>query len=464
MVYKKTKKPKKPNKTKSIKSQRGGSGNVSANPLPSVKYSGILSELGLDSIKTLFETTFDVRPLSRPGSSFTLNNNLKDTFLQGNTDFLSWYNSINPEFKNISDLKNPDGTDFKMPEFEILIANLAKDLVLMLVSGKFADSNEAKNNKGNQRNTYLQNLIKNRNTLKKQINNAKQNNNVNNLNGKQNLSNKEKNISNYTNKVISTVLSQENKLQIENLLKEINEIISLGYIYKDVQKLYLDFLKLVSTSNTRCDISIKYINEIYNTPFIVFPTHYTLDFKEVVNLCLVPILNFKIMNRRRKVHDVYSDSCYQINHDVLLHGNVTHNYQDFIFKQYDIEIMKNYFILIEKVLKTIKPLYDYNELKIRSIKIEGNDIEYNNLPTEIQKLCFGIILFYTLHENIFRSNTIKHFAKTGKINKFINIQEIDINNDDDPNSPTLKYPILKQINWKLVYGAFKAKLIELGIV
>ena len=66
--------------------------------------------------------------------------------------------------------------------------------------------------------------------------------------------------------------------------------------------------------------------------------------------------------------------------------------------------------------------------------------------------------------NIFRSNTIKHFAKTGKIDKFINIQEIDINNDDDPNSPTLKYPILKQINWKLVYGAFKAKLIELGIV
>lgn len=471
---KKTKKPKKPNKTKSIKSQRGGSGNVSANHLPSVKYSGILSKLGLDSIKTLFETTFDVRPLSRPGSSFTLNTNLKDTFLQDEKrNFLEWYKTINPKLKNISELTNPDGTEFKMPEFKILVANLAKDLVLMIETINFAKSNEVTNKRGNQRNISRAKMVKEANNSKTKVNDIK--NSGNSINSediefleqlyKQRLSA----IKKYNNQVGQTELSEDNKRKIIDLLERINDIISTGYIYKEVQDLYLEFLNLVSIED--CKTWEDEILKIYNeTPYIVFPTHYTLDFKEVVNLCSVPILNFKFMNRRRLVHFDYRDPCNQIDHDILFHSSITHNYNMFSINKNELKFNKidlqKYCIRINKILNQLKAYYNYNEGIIKDIKIEGseNDNLYDDLPPEIQKLCFGIILFYLFHEDSFKTDTVKNFRISGKIDKFTDIEEKDIGRDDDPNAPTVKYPILTQINWKSVYDAFKAKLIELGIV
>lgn len=464
--HKKTKKYKKYKKTK----QTGGANSAIIKPSQKPSETFYLRDNKLDSIIKLFQKTFDVRPTSNPGSLFHLNKNLKDNFLQGeDTNFYEWYKSKNPDYKNISDLTTIDASGiegpFKLPEFETLVANIAKDILLMILQKKFNNSNETEDNKQKE-------LIR----LQKTIDNyqSRHNNQYTSERTKKIYSNgisrTQKNKINYERRVINPVLSEEDILQLSILLERLNKIISDGYIYREVQRLYLDFLQIVSLGH--CDSNILEILEIYiKTPIIILPSHYTIDFKTVVNLCSVPIINFKLFNRRRLVHNYFLNPCNNISHDIELHGNVTHNYKWIIQNQNKNKEIKNFFEYMKIKLDELKQFYNYNEDKIKKASITPDSNKslqnYNDLPIEIQKLCIGIILFYVLHENVFIGAIFDYFIKTNnKYDKrFFNINLKNISDDDDdPNNPTSKYPLLKKINWKSAYFAFLDIIFNLDLI
>ena len=131
---------------------------------------------------------------------------------------------------------------------------------------------------------------------------------------------------------------------------------------------------------------------------------------------------------------------------------------------------EKYFETMNDILKILKKFYDYNEQNIKD-KYGKNDtlkttekIIYESLDDDLKYLCFGIVLFYVLHENDELTNNIKDFSKTKKIIQFVDSEFQDINASEDPNSPTTKYPILKTINWGSVYQAFKKKITDLNII
>jgi hypothetical protein len=461
-------------KLKKTQKQKGGSANATNassrkknNSLtqPEKDYLEAIEYLGenkLDNIRTLFEGTFG------KNKKISFNGYLKDPFLQGGHDadyYHQWYKGINPEYKIISQLtskdENGDEKEFKLPEFKTFVANLAKDILMMILKQKFNDSNETNNNKK----TYLESMV---NDYKN-------------------------NIPYYEKQVMKTQLDDKQKELFLDLLIYANDIIFDEYIYIDVQNLYLEFIELVSIHKSLCATYIPEIIKIYEkTPYIIYPSYWTLDFKEIINLCSTPIINFKYMNRRRLLHDSFGDPCFHLDHDILFHGGITHSYAYYFSipqnnnnnnnnnnnkkskKMRDIEEMKTnfkkYFDTMNNILTTLNEYYDYNEILFKNRN--GNGInntkkEYESLDIELKKLCFGIVLFYVLHENNIpsseNSNNIKSFSRNGSIIQFLKIIEDNIGTDDDPNSPTKKYPIVTQINWNSVYKAFVDKLNDLGI-
>jgi len=489
-LYKSTKYPKSTKKYKKIhiggatlspsfkeleeSSNTNNASNGSKNLANAMEY---LSHNELYEIAQLFNNTFAIRPLGgKLGSLFTLKTNLKDMFLQGQIDFHKWYIERNPDFLNISELKERDGSGspFKMPEFEILIANIAKDLLLMLKLNKYSSSNETSENINKYRHKLQENhkkTINDRNTAFTGINITNLSRSTINRKYTTKITRQQKIINRYSQIVNKSLLNNTDKLEMTNMLSKINIIISEGYIYKNVQELYLEFLQLVSIGN--CEFSNSELITIYDTtPYIVFPSHYTLDFKDVVNLCSAPILNFKFMSRRQTVHSEFFDPCSQINHDIIAHSNVSHNYRDFIYKHINGDNIKSYFKYMNDVLNKMRPFYDYNENNIKKNTNNNNSkpslITYDMASKNLQQLCICIILFYILHENIDMGNTIRKFNKNesdiNKIDKFTNIHFIDIGKDDDINAPNKKYKILKKIDWKTVYSALLIKLKELNII
>ena len=372
-------------KLKKTKIQKGGATNVAnvanvsklSNPAsrkntnksltqPEIDYDRAITYLdtnGLTHIKELFITTFG------KNKKISFNSYLRDTFIQGNllnqdSDFYHrWYKKINPDFKIILELKSKDESgneiDFRLPEFKIFVANLAKDLLMMILYRKFNDSNETHNNKQK----YLKGIYKqiensekydNRNAIRtyiiqnnNKITNTKKNGyNGYNANNEKNEHNRKKTLSvknskytkyhknqlhRYKSKVIETKINKKSVIEkLKILLKTTNEIIGFNYIYIQVQDLYIEFIKLVSIKKSSCLEYIDEIKSIYEfTPYIVYPSYWTLDFKEVVNLCSTPILNFKFMNRRRLVHYDFHDPCDQIDHDIIFHGKISHSFHNY---------------------------------------------------------------------------------------------------------------------------------------
>jgi hypothetical protein len=517
-------------KLKKTKKQKGGSSTVVnaskviSQTQPEIDYDRAITYLDTNSlthIKELFITTFG------KNKKISFNSYLRDTFIQGNllnqdSDFYyRWYKKINPDFKIILELTSKDEsgneTDFRLPEFKIFVANLAKDLLMMILYRKFNDSNETHNNKQkylkgihnqieNSENYDIRNAIrtyriKNNNiTPKKNGYNEYNEYNGYNANNENNENNRKKTLSvknsNYTkyhknqlyrykSKVIKTNINKESVIEkLKILLKKTNKIIGFNYIYIQVQDLYIEFIKLVSIKKSSC---LKYIDEIKKiyefTPYIVYPSYWTLDFKEVVNLCSTPILNFKFMNRRRLVHYGFHDPCDQIDHDIIFHGKISHSFHNYFAiyknknnnnkkKEYS-EMRKyfeKYFETMNSILTNLNEFYNYNEKLIKDtygkheILNNKDKINYESLDDNLKHLCFGIVLFYVLHENDELTNNIESFSQTNKIIQFVDSEFQDINASEDPNSPTTKYPILKTINWGSVYQAFKKIITELNII
>jgi hypothetical protein len=202
-----------------------------------------------------------------------------------------------------------------------------------------------------------------------------------------------------------------------------------------------------------------------NTPFIIYPTYYTLNYFIVVQLCRAPIINFRFFNRRRSIHGTYRYPYVQISHDVMFHGSYTHgakmnnaqNVPDLTF--YTLADYE----LINLILDQLYSHYNYNEEIL-------NELE-KNLPKdpkdpkdlletykiEINKLGICYLLFIILHE-FYGTNTFIQKDFIPKLKKltaqYKKLEIIEIIKHFISDKSALYHNILNSIDWGKILTTF----------
>jgi hypothetical protein len=215
-----------------------------------------------------------------------------DNFFKENINLLSWYKRKNPDFKNISKI------NLQMPEFNILLQTICLFLSKIMYDNKFPGKRIMSNYPTENNNiAYLKN------------------------NSSYKLYNK-----------------KPNDIEVQEIIKILENIEKLGESrdYKLITNVYLHFIKLVSGLYDEDYLDIHYqegkicndfaifINKMFDTPFIFYPTFNQLDYKYVLNTLSAPIVNFLISYTRFYSHDKFLSPCWHLNHDAMFHGYITH--------------------------------------------------------------------------------------------------------------------------------------------
>jgi hypothetical protein len=119
----------------------------------------------------------------------------------------------------------------------------------------------------------------------------------------------------------------------------------------------------------------EYATKLCATPYLLFPTYGQISFSYVLNLVAAPIINFRLVNRRRKIHGSIGNSFYEIQHDVFGHGRDTHKLDVLQDKYY-----KEWFNNISIVISTLFPFYNYklqpyfrSQLKTQYVELDEEE-------------------------------------------------------------------------------------------
>ena len=444
---------------------------------------------------------------------------LYDPFIQGitgvdgkktYTDFYEWYVERNPTFGS--------KTDLYIPEYEIALVQICRDLLFVHSTGKYINSNNVRRK--------IENLRK---TQKNSITRA----NINNL-IKQNTTTENKGAPIYTYEVKQklyglTKISKTEEEEIVSLLALINsklpspeqlinstlQVEAFKYnIFMEILYYFLQIMSFhINSTIFQLDNGIEEFKKFINQSFVlVYPTYMQIDFKTVLLLCASPVINFRLTNRFRYIHQDILPPINDLEHDVFFHGVKSHS-SNFIFgigqnlnsKQNIVpKYIAKYKMYIEKMNKLIlllKPYFDYNETDasinteisnnetILVIKKDPQQDNQSEMTPDQIKVCYCLLLFMLFHEMDIKpdivtylktfftkfetfdyfattfENTLQIFIKTKRI-----IRESDmlyiytstgIFSDSDMNSASKKYKFLNNINTKNVFMNFISLLFSL---
>jgi hypothetical protein len=171
-----------------------------------------------------------------------------------------WYVEKNEDFKKLSDTPG-----LKVPEFRCIITSMAKDLLLIQFLNKVPKPKISK----------LQNL---------EI--------VDNLSNSQ-----------YTERVT------EIRSKGYELLKKLEALIRDGYIYQEFLRCLHDYVGFFSYDinnspkiKDQCKYSMSSLLEFADKHIIIVPTFFQINYEKVINTMVAPIINFRLSNRRKKIH------------------------------------------------------------------------------------------------------------------------------------------------------------------
>jgi len=359
------------------KLQKGGSAAAAVAPIPaaediiSISKDDLLAALSAYAdIKTLISNTFTVADTFTYKSTST---ELKtsDPFLttvkpedgEYNLDNLhEWYLTKNPGFLPISEVKN-----LYIPEFAFITAVIVKDLVILLQTCKFPQKH--KNNTNAQTNININKVGKSygvyaRNTIK--------------LNQKKLNSKNKRN--NFTHKLITNIAS---------LLRFIDKFIKEGYIYLEFLEILKSYILIFSlgknvkhdNDNPEYDQVLKHIDYLKNQPYILYPSTEQLDYNKVIYTMQAPFINFRLPNVRPKIHGVYFNILFELEHDIFFHGKYTH------------KLIPNTTLLIAKLdeyytLQLILHLKEFYKIKLDIDYYSQSPIIPNTISRDIYKEIF----------------------------------------------------------------------------
>jgi hypothetical protein len=323
-------------------------------------------------------------------------------------DPLKWYKSKNPEFKI---LKKPteeeipilpfnynpnmyigDENQVRVHEYKFLVAQMIKDLLLALYLGSMPKLHK------NNISSIPGKIITNHANGKKLANMVLNNNTRESIKIKQ--------------EILKILIKIE-----QNISKEKDED---NYNYVQFIDYMCDCINIFSSidfdsTSSKCFVRIMTLKKILFTPFIIFPTLIQVNFKKTLDLIRAPLLNLRLSNNRKKVHETFTNSCFEIGHDILFHCNLTHNIGFFIYESKREEIE---YIYTNNILLQLYERINNYLLKIQSL--------YNyKIKNEIY--IYSIFLFYLLHEyfgvKIIINDDLLEYVKKDKENILKKIRE-----------------------------------------
>jgi hypothetical protein len=290
---------------------------------------------------------------------YSYNKYIPDPFFDNlqNINLLDWYKKYNPEFKSISEV-NPI-----IEEYNIVIAGIIKDYLILLEKEEFPDNDTINDN---------------------------------------------------------DKLKKWGELLIN--LNYINENLdNLKYII--IFKIINDYLILFNSSISIDNC--KNLNIFLNSPYILFPSFTQINYYKINLTIGTPIINFLLSNKQHKSHTMVQEPCWEIHHDIFIHyynlniqifallynidkvrktrEEIIKNILDEIKK--DRTIFQNYFENTNYIIENIKNdfIYKQNELYKEDAtgkKIRKSFSELLVLP-DINKYMHALILFDLFHEKFF---------------------------------------------------------------
>jgi hypothetical protein len=337
---------------------------------------------------------------------------------------LEWYKSFNPEFKPLA-LVNPE-----LEVYKPLLQQFIKDLYILMTTKQFPlltkkdkdyiqecrvrEYQSAMEYKDKPEMFYAYFRAHDYRKLfqpgRTTFYNTPPNDNKNTIPfmynpkiGVRDFSNKEK------YRKIDFTFNEKTKENCEFLLDKINKTIVRNYLYLDVIecfKIYLEFMSFADILNKDkktktkhfCTPELDLINELEQTPFLIYPSSMQPNYYKTLLLMGAPIINVLSMNKISVVHYEFQRPCIQVYHDILVHGEITHQYH-----KYQIVIADEAKQIEEA--KKIEKLFTFNT-KILTELLPSLKYDFKNpITTETSKEQFKkiIILFMLLHEEFLTS-------------------------------------------------------------
>jgi hypothetical protein len=203
-----------------------------------------------------------------------------------------------------------------------------------------------------------------------------------------------------------------------------------------------------ATNTAKICPNIEIINEIITTPYIIYPTIVQISYAKVIYTTQAPVINFRLANNRKTIHNFFDDPTYELFHDVMVHGQFTHRWHHITQTFTNPSIyLKNEYPKINSIIQTLKQYIS---------NTNGNTPDnYNN-----QLLTF--VIFNIVHEyndilglyNLIGS--IKNILERKKDKKYYELFLEDTSLQDaviyaysqkksSPNSTLTKEQLLKEI-------------------
>jgi hypothetical protein len=350
-----------------------------------------------------------------------------------------WYETINPSYIPIKDL-NPSIGEFKgIQPYRTLLLGISKDLIILNVTEKFPKPKipiiTNNNNSILKQNTSKYRMYNsNKRTIRRE---TEERYNLNNATKRTARPGNVQNINKITTNnsrglYLLDRITDDMKSKILELLNLINNILeSNNYIYLAIINIIDKYLLLFSFGGKPQDKYSNLLLEIYNTPFIVYPTFNMVSYTKVIYFIQAPVMNFNIMNTRKLVHKNYECPYFQIAHDIDNHSSRTHTYRKGNFKSLKYpdnnnnnNALKtsNIKLLFNKTNNIINLLKNYINYNITYFKNDNITIDDDDVKKFI--LCYS--LFILCHEissgiNIFTS--FNNLIKNVKDNKYVFILE-----------------------------------------
>jgi len=253
-----------------------------------------------------------------------------------------WYMGKNKDFKKLSDIP-----DLSVPEFECIITSMVKDLLLIQFLNKVPKPKLSNPSK-------LQNL---------------------------------ETIDNLSNLKYTEIVTEIRSKAYE-LLKRFEKLIFDGYKYQEFLKLLHDYIGFFSNMNNpskkkECDYSMRTLLEFADMPSIIVPTFFQINYEWILNTMAAPIINFRLSNRRKKIHGNFLAPCNELLHDISAHGAFMHPFTRGIKTLTDRQYAKSYENR-NRTIQLLKNLYGYLQ--------ETDDEKWE------KKYIAALILFSIFHE------------------------------------------------------------------
>lgn len=402
------------------KSSTKGNNHNTATKTAKLHYAGALEYAAANNLTHLGELITSI--FDKKQGQFDMDKSLPDPFLQQNvTDpnfFVKWYNSKNESWEPAS----KGLINVSMPEYATLLAQIARDCFIMMNTGYHNLDNQYRSQESMER--FKMNQIKLRKEIQSELHIKEINNALNKI--------KQYNANTSTNtysKKVKYFARQVKADDCHTLLKDINSCVSNNYLYGIVIKIISQFLKLVSNQDESIGEDV-----FFENPHIIFPTYQQLNFQTVVLLTSAPICNFRLSNRYRQVHDVYSRPSFELFHDILVHGGYTHRFnvehsgealRVFIGERANLnKNLFNYYFCTDCTGESDRTMYDVDK------------ITYDMLTPQNKKNAFALLLFIYLHElgqlpsESTKRPDIEHYQKENHFSK--------------------KYPFVDKLDWTSV--------------